>query len=72
MIYSGGDFSVIGGELRGRLAEIDAPTGVVSAWSPTPFISVRSLVIGGGRVYAGGEFTSVGGQGRRGIAAFEP
>jgi len=71
-VYVGGDFSFeIGGQLRNRIAALDAETGLATPWNPNADNPVFALAATEGTVYAGGFFTSVGGQARSRIAALD-
>jgi hypothetical protein len=69
--FIGGDFDLVNGQVRNRLARINSD-GSLHAWNPN--ISngiVYSLAVSGGIVYAGGDFTTVGGQSRVNIVALD-
>ena len=69
--FIGGDFDLVNGQVRNRLARINSD-GSLHAWNPN--ISngiVNTLAVSGGIVYAGGEFTTVGGQVRVNIVALD-
>ena len=51
------------------IAAVDAATGRVTAWNPTPDSPVRTLAVSHAIVYAGGDFRSIGGRARSRIAA---
>ena len=70
-VYAGGDFTVVGGQPRNRIAAFDATTGALMPWNPDADDGVEELVVSGATVYAGGRFTSVGGEARIGIAAID-
>ena len=59
-VYAGGYFQYIGGHWRGNVAEMDAATGVASAWNPNASDGVLAVAASGPVVYMGGEFRSVG------------
>lgn len=67
-IYTGGDFSAVGGQARSNLAAIDT-SGNVTSWNPGANNRVFTLAADGSDIYAGGEFTSIGGQVRSRLAA---
>ena len=71
IVYVGGPFSRIGGQARGRLAALDATTGLATAWNPSANNAPVAIVANGNTVYAGGYFTSVGGQPRNDFAAVD-
>lgn len=77
-LYVGGTFANIGGQVRSRIAAIEAldtgdGTGKADAtWDPNATgDSVGALLLSGNHLYAGGKFTSIGGQMRNGIAAID-
>jgi hypothetical protein len=73
LVYMGGFFGTVGGELRRYLAAVDATTGALTPWNPDPAGpgGVKAIVLRGGTVYFGGGFTSVGGHLRSRIAAVD-
>jgi hypothetical protein len=68
--YIGGDFSIVGGLPRNRLAHILAD-GTVTPWNPGADYWVYAIAVEGDVVYVGGQFRSVGGQARNGLAAVD-
>jgi len=70
-LYAGGDFSLVGGAARARLAAISTATELATPWNPGADATVRSLAVSpdGARVYVGGDFLIVDGQVRRRLAA---
>ncbi len=66
--YIGGDFGVVGGLPRARLAHI-LPDGTVAAWAPVVVGSVRTMLIKGDTLYFGGGLTTVNGAARTNLAA---
>jgi len=70
-LYAGGDFSLVGGAARARLAAISIATEVAAPWNPGADATVRTLAVSpdGARVYVGGDFLIVDGQVRRRLAA---
>src|SRR2546429_446707 len=78
-LYIGGHFDHLGGQARFKIGAVDAASGVISAFDPSPaklgpttWPYVRSLAVGPGVVYAGGQFLTIGGQTRHWIAALDP
>jgi hypothetical protein len=57
-VYAGGFFSTIGGQSRGRIAALDAGTGLATSWDPNPDGGVSALATNGTSVYAGGNFST--------------
>jgi hypothetical protein len=80
IVVVGGQFTLIGGQVRNNLATVDAQTGAPGAALHNPNGSVLSMVVeplppgygGVNDIYIGGTFTSVGGQPRNGIAQIAP
>lgn len=69
-IYVGGEFTVVGGTPRNRLAQLTEGGGVAS-WNPDASERVHALRVAGSLLYVGGEFTSIGGQPLRHAAAID-
>jgi outer membrane protein assembly factor BamB len=74
IVYAGGDFAIVGGQARSRIAALDAATGAVTAWNPSASggsfgPTVFALAASGNTVYVGGSFASIGGQPRNNVAA---
>lgn len=70
-ILIGGTFTLVGGQARTMLAEVDDAIGTLSPWDPAPNGTVLSLIMHGGTVYCGGSFTSIGGIPRTSLAAID-
>jgi len=70
-IFVGGDFGLIGGSARDRMAAIDLSSGRVNEWKPTSNGSVFALAAAGDVLYAAGQFTEIGGRQRNGLAALD-
>lgn len=71
-VFAGGRFTTLGGQSRGRVAELDAQTGqVLPSWNPGADSSVRALALIGGTLYLGGAFGRVGGLTRTRLAAVD-
>jgi uncharacterized delta-60 repeat protein len=78
-ILAGGQFfgpNSIGGQLRNRIARLDATTGAADSFDPNANSDVRAIVIqADGRILAGGLFNganSIGGQPRNRLARLDP
>jgi trimeric autotransporter adhesin len=76
VVYAGGGFNRIGGELRSGVAAIDPVSGKATAWNArlgagaaTGYVCV--MAASADLVYIGGDFTSVGGSERAGLAAVD-
>lgn len=74
-VYIGGNFTIMGGQVRNGIAEIDVATGVVSPWNPngtSPWNgnanAVWTLALSGTSMYVGGTFLQMGGQFRNFVA----
>jgi hypothetical protein len=76
LLYVGGKFMEVNGQLRPGLAAIDLTTGIPSSWNPvvgdgsTPE-QVVSIDISGNTIYAAGSFSLIGGQTRFNLAAVD-
>ena len=69
-IYIGGDFTSINGQIRNRVAAVDAVTGeLVGSFQPKPDARVRALAVTDSTVYIGGLLTAVSGTARSRVAA---
>jgi len=72
----GGDFTMVNGVSRNRIASIDTATGQATSWDPnitaaSGTCAVYALALHGGNLYVGGAFTAVGGSTTRNrIASF--
>ena len=71
-LYIGGSFFVVNGQPRNNAAAIDATTGQLLTWDPSPDAEVRAIATDSSAVYLGGSFTSLGGTTRNRIAAVDP
>jgi len=71
VVYVGGTFTSVGGQVRGNLAALDLATGLATAWDPQASSSVYALAPDGQTVYTGGVFTTIGGQTRNALAALD-
>jgi len=62
----------MGGQIRYRLAALDALTGVTTGWSPytdlSAFSEAFALAVSGSTVFAGGGFSSIGNLPHQGVA----
>ncbi len=74
-VYAGGDFTIIGGQSRNKLAALDAASGAATPWNPSPTgpsdVGVDQIAVLAGTVYVAGAFTSIGGQARHRLAAID-
>ncbi|UWP82314.1 PQQ-like beta-propeller repeat protein [Dactylosporangium fulvum] len=71
-VYAVGDFSKVSGVKRDSIAELDATTGAVSAFSHSVSGGAPVAVgVGGGRLYVGGRFTAIDATKRTNLAAFD-
>ena len=73
-VYAGGDFLVIGGRPRSRIAKLPATgTGTAdAAWDASANSDVYALAVSGSDLYAGGAFSSMRAGSSRGFAQFSP
>lgn len=67
----GGQFSVVLGQPRHHVAEIDLTTTTVTGWNPIAGNRVISVLRLDDEIVIGGSFTSVGGLMRRGLALID-
>ena len=68
-ILAAGGFSSIGGQTRGRIARLDAATGLADSFNPGASGDVLAIATqADGKILAGGSFTSIGGQTRNAFA----
>jgi trimeric autotransporter adhesin len=72
ILYFGGGFTNVNGQIRNRAAAVDIASGNLTGWDPNVNGLVRRLAISGTNVYIGGEYTTVGGQTRNHLAAVDP
>ena len=68
-VYFGGNFGIVGGQARSRIAAAEPSTGVLTFWTPNANGRVNALAVNGNTVYAGGNFTNIGFQNRKYLAA---
>ena len=68
-VYLAGNFYRVNGELRSRVAAVNATNGDNRAWSPGASWRPSGFIPSGPRVFAFGEFISMGGVSRNGMAA---
>ena len=60
-VYAGGFFTFIGGQYRNHIADIDASSGLSTAWNPgVTGTSVSNISLFGSTAYICGSFSSVG------------
>jgi len=64
-----GDFTLVGGTTRNRIARIDADGSLDPIFDPNVNGIVRSVEVSGNTVFIAGSFTSVGGAPRQNVAA---
>lgn len=70
-LYVGGKLFEFNGKKRRDIAALDAVTGAVTDWDPSPNGEVNTISIKGKTVYVGGAFDSVGGKRRFHLAAID-
>lgn len=71
VLYAGGQFTLVAGAARNRIAAIDATTGNAHLWNPNADGAVLALAVSGPTVYAAGAFNGIGGAIRSRIAALD-
>ncbi len=71
-VYVGGGFQTIGGQPRSYIAELDASTGLATAFNPSANGSVFAIGVNATGIYMGGFFSSIGGVARASLAAINP
>ena len=69
-VYAGGAFRTIGGQSRSSIAALDARTGAVRSWNPSPDGEVYGLSTDGSHLDVVGTFGRMGNWARSGIASF--
>ena len=71
-IYVGGQFSLIGGQTRYKIAKLNNSNGNAdTSWNPNADGTVQTITISGSNVYTGGNFANIGGQLRNYIAKLD-
>jgi uncharacterized delta-60 repeat protein len=71
-ILAGGDFTLIDGQGRGRIARLDPTTGEPDSFHANANNFVNAIAVqADGKILVGGAFTSIGGQTRAGIARLD-
>ncbi len=71
VVYAGGMFTNIGGQIRSNIAALDAATGLATSWNPNADSTVNVLLVASNLVYAGGSFTNIGGLAKFRLAALD-
>jgi hypothetical protein len=72
-LYAVGDFTVVNGARRSRVAAFDTATGkLVTTFAPSLNASVKTVAATASRVYVGGTFTVANGVARSHLAALAP
>ena len=70
-ILVGGGFTSVGGQIRNRMARLDA-TGVADSFDANPNIDVHAIAVqADGKILAAGGFTTIGGQTRHYLARLD-
>jgi trimeric autotransporter adhesin len=73
-VYAAGAFSLIGGQSRAFLAELDGASGAdVAGFAPAPDASVLALALtpDGAHLYVGGSFSNIGGLSETNLAELD-
>lgn len=71
LVYVGGRFNRIGGQVRNHIAAFDVATGRLTDWAPEASGVVWTILPHGDTVYVGGSFGIIGGELRSCIAALD-
>jgi len=71
-IYLGGDFGVVNGVPRNRVAAFNAATGALTAFNPSANARVTGISTSAAAVYLSGSFTTAGGATEQRLAAVNP
>jgi hypothetical protein len=69
-IYVGGDFTLVDGKIRKRIAAFDVATGRLTDFAPFVGFQVRAIQISSSAVYVGGTFNTAGILERKNLASF--
>ena len=80
-VFVGGAFRMLAGQARAGLASIEAATGALTAWAPPlrgrsrfgrlPYPEVKTLTVGGGKLFLAGDIDGVGDALRDDACAFD-
>jgi hypothetical protein len=71
LVYMGGEFTSVSGQIRNHLAAMeDAVFPLLTDWDPNVDNTVRALAVDGSRVYAGGFFANLPSMGADRLTAF--
>jgi hypothetical protein len=71
LLYVGGTFTNIGGQVRRYIAALTNSTATASPWNPGASFTVNTMALDGGTLYVGGGFSSIGGSNRNSLAALD-
>ncbi len=61
LVYVGGSFETVDGQVRKNLVALDSATARATAWSPNPSGEVKVLMVRGNTLYVGGSFNYING-----------
>ena len=70
-VYIGGDFTIVGGQTRNRLAALDSITGLATNWNPISNNIINTLTLIGNKIFLGGSFNTINGISRNNIASVD-
>ena len=70
-LWLGGSFSLVGGQVRTRMAAVDLATAALLPFDAPATGNVNALALWGDTLYVGGLFNTLGGQTRNRIAAVD-
>jgi hypothetical protein len=71
ILYVGGYFTSLDGQIRNRLASFNIADGTLTSWDPNMNNAVFTIKISDNTIYTGGSFTLAGAQIRNRLAAFD-
>jgi len=71
VLYTGGQFNVLGGAFRTNAAAARLSNGQAAGWQPHFGALTRSIAVGENTIFVGGDFLTVGGKPHSYFAAFD-
>ncbi len=73
-LYIVGDFTQVGSNSRGKIAQVSKSTGAATSWEPTisgGFGALETIALGTSTVFIGGNFTTIGSNTRNYVAEID-